>query len=160
MIKSSFQGSVVALVATGLLTLGACDIQDTFLEPQNPGLIDPSAVSNPSAAAALRIGALGSFKAATGGGESMWRWGGMLTDEFKSSDTFTQRNETDQRSIQTNNGTWGGVYASSQQARGYLRDAIEKMTEFNPTQKVQIAELYMSLAFLEMQFGQDLCNGI
>ena len=159
MIKSSFQVPAV-LAAAGLLVLGACDVQDTFLEPQNPGLIDPSAVSNPSAAAALRIGALGSFKTATGGGESMWRWGGMLTDEFKSSDTFTQRNETDQRSIQTNNGTWSPIYAQAQQTRGFLRDAIEKMTEFNPDQKVQIGELFMSLAFLEMQMAEDLCNGI
>ena len=52
-IKSSIHGSAVALVAASLLVLGACNIQDTFLEPQNPGLIDPSAVSNPSAAAAL-----------------------------------------------------------------------------------------------------------
>ena len=148
------------LAAAGLLLLGACNIQDTFLEPQNPGLIDPTAVSNPSAATALRIGALGAFKTATGGSESMWRWGGMLTDEFKSSDTFTQRNETDQRSIQTNNGTWSPVYAQAQQTRGYLRDAIEKMTEFNPDKKTEIGELYMSLAFLEMQLAEDLCNGI
>ena len=38
------------LAAASLLVLGACSVQDTFLEPQNPGLIDPSAVSNPSAA--------------------------------------------------------------------------------------------------------------
>src|SRR3954465_9227810 len=148
------------LAAAGLLALGACSIQDTFLEPQNPGLIDPSAVANPSAASALRIGALGSFKTATGGSESIWRWGDMLTDVWKSSDTFSQRNETDQRSIQTNNGTWSPVYAQAQQTRGYLRDAIEKMVEFNPEQKVQIGEVYMSLAFLEMQMAEDICNGI
>jgi starch-binding outer membrane protein, SusD/RagB family len=33
------------------------------------------------------------------------------------------------------------------------------MQEFNPQEKVQIGELYMSLAFLEMQLGEDLCNG-
>lgn len=152
--------ATTGLAAGALLAIGACDIQGTFLEPQNPGLIDPSAVSNPSAAAALRIGALGSFKTATGGSESMWRWGGMLTDEFKSSDTFTQRNETDQRSVQTNNGTWSPIYSQAQQTRGYLRDAIEKMTQYNPNQKVQIGELYMSLAFLEMQLAETLCNGI
>src|SRR4051794_10493169 len=98
--KSARPAAVSGAVAGALLALGACDVQQELLDPQNPGLIDPSAVSNPSAASALRVGALGSFKGATGAGESMWRWGGMLTDEFKSSDTFTQRNETDQRSIQ------------------------------------------------------------
>ena len=159
--RSALPVTLLKSAAAALLLLGACsDVQDQLLEPQNPDLIDPSAVSNPSAAAALRVGSLGSFKNATGAGESLWRWSGLLADEWKSSDTFSQRNETDQRSIQTNNGTWAGAYSTAQQARGFLYDGIQKMQEFNPEQKVQIAELYMALAFLEMQLAEDLCNGI
>ncbi|HEY4303890.1 MAG TPA: hypothetical protein VGM82_05460 [Gemmatimonadaceae bacterium] len=142
------------------MSLAACEFKDQLLEPQNPGIIDPSAVSSPTAATALRVGALGQFKGTTGASESMWRWGGMLGDEFKTSDTFSQRNETDQRQVQTNNGTWSPIYAAAQQTRGYLRDAIEKMTQFNGDQTTNISELYMSLAFLEMQMAEDLCNGI
>ena len=149
-----------ALAAT-CVPLAACDdLKHQFLEPQNPGLVDPGAVANAAAANALRIGALGAFKGTTGSGESIWRWGGMLTDEFKSSDTFSQRNETDQRQVQTNNGTWSPVYAAEQQARGFLRDAINGMTTYNPTQTANIGELYLSLGFLEMQMAEDLCNGI
>ena len=36
-------------------------------------------------------------------GDSPWMFAGLLTDEWKSSDTFSQRNETDQRSVQDNN---------------------------------------------------------
>jgi hypothetical protein len=148
-----------SLIVAGPM-IGCTSFKDYLLEPQNPGLIDPGAVSSPSAATALRVGALGQFKGTTGAGESVWRWGGLLADEFKTSDTFSQRNETDQRQVQTNNTTWSPVYAAEQQARGYLRDAIEKMTEFNPDQKANIAELFMSLGFLEMQMAEDLCNGI
>jgi len=150
-------GLAVATVAA----LGACStVQDQLLEPQNPDLIDPSAVSSPSAASALRVGALGSFKNATGATESLWRWSGLLSDEWKSSDTFSQRNETDQRSIQTNNATFTTAYNTVQQSRGFIYDAIQKMQQFNPQEKVQIGELYMALAFVEMQMAEDLCNGI
>lgn len=149
------------IAAAALVALGACStVQDQLLEPQNPDLIDPSAVSSPSAANALRVGALGAFKGATGANESLWRWGGLLGDEWKSSDTFSQRNETDQRSIQTNNATWTTSYGTVQQSRGFLYDAIQKMQQFNPQEKVQIGELYMSLAFIEMQMAEDICNGI
>ncbi len=159
--RGALPAGIVAGAAAALLALSACsNVQDQLLEPQNPDLIDPSAVGNPSAASALRIGALGAFKGATGAGESLWRWSGLLSDEWKSSDTFSQRNETDDRSIQTNNATWAGSYSTAQQTRGYIYDAIEKMKQFNPQEKVQIGELYMSLAFMEMQLGEDLCNGI
>src|SRR5262245_1951151 len=83
--------------------MGGCNVKDELLEPQNPGVIDPEATNSPAAAVGLRTGALGRLKDRTAGGESVWLFGGLLADEWKSSDTFTQRNETDQRAVQTNN---------------------------------------------------------
>ena len=131
--------AVVLLVAP--IGMNGCGFKDELLEPQNPGLIDPSQVNSADAADALRIGALGSLKGQTGGGETFWLYGGLLTDEWKSADTFLQRNETDQRVIQTNNGNIGGAYSSIQQARGFLRDAIEQMNKYLPEQKGNIGEL-------------------
>src|SRR6185503_1701103 len=88
--------SVATLVASAI-GMSACDPREELLEPQNPGLIDPSQVNSAEAADALRIGALGSLKSQTGGGETLWMYGGLITDEWKSADTFLQRNETDQR---------------------------------------------------------------
>jgi len=150
---------VVALVCI-CLPFGACNVKDQLLEPQNPGLVDPSAVNSPDAADALRIGALGSLRNVTAGSESLWMYGGLLTDEWKSSDTFLQRNETDQRAIQTNNGNINGAYNGIQQARGFIRDAIEQMDKYLPEAKGNRGELYFALGFIEMQMAEDFCNGI
>ena len=152
--------AVAGALAAGLIPMGACDIKHELLAPQNPGLIDPSTVNSPDAADALRIGALGSLKSNTGGGETLWMYGGLITDEWKSADTFLQRNETDQRTIQTNNANIAGAISGSQQTRGFIRDAIEQMTKYLPDQKGNIGELFMALGFIEMQMAQDLCNGI
>src|SRR5690349_15728097 len=114
-----------ALLASPIFV--ACDVKEELLAPQNPGIIDPTTVNSPSAAAGLRVGALGQLKSRTAGSENgFWMYSGLLADEWKSSDTFSQRNETDQRSIQTNNGNIQNAYNSSQQSRGFIRTAIEK----------------------------------
>ncbi|MDB4874578.1 MAG: hypothetical protein JWM41_1024 [Gemmatimonadetes bacterium] len=148
-----------AAIALPMLT-GACDVKKELLDPQNPAVIDPSAVTTPAAADALRIGAFGRLKVATAGGESMWLYGGLLTDEWKSSDTFTQRNETDQRSVQTNNGNIVTAYASLQQSRGYIKTAIDLLNQYTPDSTRNIGQMYMSLGFAEMTIAQTFCNGV
>ena len=49
--------SGAALVLTPLFS--ACNVKEELLAPQNPGVIDPSSVNSPAAAAGLRVGALG-----------------------------------------------------------------------------------------------------
>jgi hypothetical protein len=149
----------VALCCVGL-GVTACSFKDELLEPQNPGLVDPSSLNSPDAADALRIGALGSLRNVTAGSESLWLYGGLITDEWKSSDTFLQRNETDQRAIQTNNGNINGAYNSIQQSRGFIRDAIDQMEKYLPEAKGNRGELYFALGFIEMQMAEDFCNGI
>src|SRR4051812_9990934 len=94
--RTRWIASGLALAAAPIF--GACDFKQELLAPQNPGVIDPSSTNSPAAAAGLRVGALGQLKSRTAGGESVWLYGGLLSDEWKSSDTFSQRNETDQRS--------------------------------------------------------------
>ena len=134
-----------SVAVAGASLLGGCDVNKELLEPQNPGIIDPSAVTRPPAALALRVAALGQLKNRTAGGESVWLYGGLLADEWKSSDTFSQRNETDQRSIQTNNGNVQTAYNQLQQSRGYIRTAIDKSLQYTPDAKGDIAEMYFSL---------------
>src|SRR6478736_4696938 len=117
---------VASASMVGASFLGACNVNDELLQPQNPGIIDPSSTNSPAAAAGLRTGALGQLKNRTAGGESVWLFGGLLADEWKSSDTFTQRNETDQRSIQTSNANVAGAYNTLQQSRGFTRTALDK----------------------------------
>jgi len=148
-------GAAIALTPV----FSACNVKEELLAPQNPGVIDPASVNSPAAAAGLRVGALGQLKGRTAGSESVWLYGGLLADEWKSSDTFSQRNETDQRSIQTNNGNTQGAYNALQQARGYTRTAIEKSVEFTPDARGDIAEMWFTLGFLEMSLAENFCNG-
>jgi hypothetical protein len=151
-------------VASALLfvapLIGGCNVKDELLQPQNPGVIDPEATNSPAAAAGLRTGALGQLKNRTAGGESVWLFGGLLADEWKSSDTFTQRNETDQRSIQTSNANVAGAYNTLQQSRGFTRTALDKSLTFTPDAKGDIGEMFFTLGFEELSLAENFCNGI
>ncbi len=83
-----------------------------------------------------------------------------MTDEFKSGDTFSQRNDADQRVTQSNDGVMASTYNAVQQSRGRARDAIVALKQYAPTETVKIAEMYLEMGFMEMTLGQDFCNGI
>jgi starch-binding outer membrane protein, SusD/RagB family len=154
--------AAAGLVAGGLVALSACtDVKNQLLEPQNPGLIDPSAVGSPAAAMALKVGAIGrvAFVVNCGGNnECLWEEAGSLADEFHNSDFQNTRQDIDQRQIDDNNGTV--PWTSVTQNRGFVRDAIEKVNEFLPDNKADLGELYLGLGFLEMSLGENYCNGI
>jgi len=116
--------------AAALVATAGCDWKEELLAPQNPSVIDPASVNSPAAAEAVRVGAFGRLKSITAGSESMWLYGGLLTDEWKSSDTFSQRNETDQRSVQTNNANVQTAYTTVQQSRGFIRTAIDLLNKY------------------------------
>jgi starch-binding outer membrane protein, SusD/RagB family len=83
-----------------------------------------------------------------------------MTDEFKSGDTFEQRNNADQRVTQSSDGVAGATYTPVQQSRGRARDAINSLKEFAPTETAKIAEMYFVMGFMELTLGQNWCNGI
>lgn len=170
MMKLSYRARTAAVAgALVLLPLaGGCNVKDQLLEPQQPGLILPGDVSGTAGADALYIGALGRLKAWTVGGnvnqEAMFPMMALMTDEYKSSDTFSQRNEADQRSVQTTNAQVQSVYTQAQQGRGYARDAIRKLLAAEPNAPVtkagKVAEMYFAMGFAEMILGEVYCDGI
>src|SRR5829696_7573269 len=96
-----------AALMAGLLTAGACDVREELLSPQQPGTILPGDISSagPAGAEAIRVGALGRFQQLSPGGGNgnqteATLLGDLLTDVWKSGDTFSQHNETDQRVVQ------------------------------------------------------------
>lgn len=158
--------SVMAAGAVGLgLMLGGCNVKEELLAPQQPGVISPTDVQGPTAAEGLYNGAAGNFKNALSGGgsnqETIWQFSGLLTDEFRSSDTFTQRNDADQRVTQNNDGVLSSLYTTLQQSRGSARTALTYLRKFEPSSSnAHQAEMYFVLAFTEMQLAEDFCNGI
>lgn len=143
------------LAAVAFLT--GCDrLKTELLAPQNPGLVDPSAVASPAAALALRVGAIGRYKQVQAG-ESIWQMGGTLADEYKNADFSEVRIAADKR-ITDPLISWN--YGEVTRSRGYVRDAIRAMKAYTPDSSSLIGELYMELAFLEMTLADNYCNGI
>src|SRR5687768_16427315 len=103
-------------LAAGSLGLTARS-SDQLLQVVDPDIVDPSTVSNAGGATALRAGALARFSAATSGGESLFLYSGLLADEFRSSDTFSQRDGTDQRRILVSNANFFGTLRTAHGAR-------------------------------------------
>ena len=130
----------------------------------SPQIIGPDNVGGATGAAALRVGALGAFQGWVmgGGGNSsnIAMFGDLLTDEWKSGDTFAQHNEADQRTVQTNNSVLAGEYGGVQTARGRAQNAIDALQQFSPELTGQIAEMYFVKAYAELILSEDFCNGV
>ena len=146
-----------ALVAA----LAACDsTRENLLAADDPDIISPTAVQSPEGAEALRVGALSRLRNITAGGEGAWMLGGLLVDEWKSSDTFSQRNETDERKVQDNNGNVNGMLRELYRPRTAAREAINALREYRPTPTWTIAQMYFVMGFAELTLVENFCSGI
>jgi starch-binding outer membrane protein, SusD/RagB family len=154
------RAGVRTLAAAGLLAIAACDLTDSLLEVKDPDIINPDDVQNAEGAIALANGALDFFRNTTGGNESTWLFGGLLADEWSTSSTFVQNDETDQRKIQTNNSTITGMFRDLGRTRLGANLAIRGLKQYSPDPPRRIAEVYFARGFAEMQLAQDFCNGI
>jgi hypothetical protein len=146
-----------------LIPVASCDnMKDTLLDAPIPTVIDPSAANSAAGADALRIGALSrlrSITAGAGSGDSPWMFAGLLTDEWKSSDTFSQRNETDQRSVQDNNANLTPVLRDLYRARTSAREAIVALTQYAPTPAANIGQMWLVMGTAEVYLAEWFCNG-
>ncbi len=141
--------------------LVACDtVKDALLEAENPSIIDPSSVQSAAGANAVRNGALSRLRSATANDESTWLFGGLLADEWATSSTFVQNDETDQRQSQLNNGTVNNQLRRLYRVRTSANQAIELLVKYRPTPVAEIAEMYFARGFAELQLASDFCNGI
>jgi hypothetical protein len=151
-------------IASAFLT--ACDAKNELLSPQQPSVITPGSVTSPTAADALYAGALSRWKAAMNGGggntEALWNWEALFTDELRSADTFSQRNDADQRNLATNDGVLTPIYRAAQQARGRARDAINSLLAYDtsPLGKQHVGEMFTMMGYVEMAMSGVFCNGI
>jgi len=154
--------ATAGVAAVALLPLvGACgDVQDTLLEAVDPDIIAPENANSAEGALALYNGALGRIRTITASSESTWLFGGLLADEWSTSSTFVQNDETDQRAIQINNSSINGMLRSLARARTSSTEAMRGMRQWRPTETTRLAELYLVRAFAEMQLASDYCNGI
>lgn len=151
-------GAVLAVGLAGCST-------DKILDVTDPDIINPVDVNSPAGAAALRAGALGRLVQITGGSvaqsESFFLMGGMLADEFRSGDTFTERNETDQRGIRTQNSVLESTIRLIYRARTAAAQARATSDKYDPTAEPwELAEMHDVQAYAEILLAEHVCNGI
>jgi len=147
-------GAISALVLTA-----ACSA-DQLLKATDPDIINPEDTKSSESAIALGNGAINTFRAITGGGESTWMFGGLLADEWSTSSTFIQNDETDQRQVQEFNSTVTGELRNLYRTRTRAIEALAALKTLRPDLRATIAELYLAKGFAEMQLALDFCNGI
>jgi hypothetical protein len=164
MLRSKWVMTAAVIAALG--TASACNVRDELLSPQQPGTILPGDIASAGVAGAeaLRVGALGRFQQLTPGGGNgnqteATLLGDLLADVWKSGDTFTQHNETDQRTISTNNSVLSTAYSDLTRSRGFYRDAIKAIREVEPDKSAEIAEQYFIMGYSEMLLAELFCNG-
>jgi len=153
-------------LAAVMLGGSACNVRDELLSPQQPGTILPGDISGAGVAGAeaLRVGALGRFQQLTPGGgngnqSEASLLGDLLGDVWKTGDTFTQHNETDQRVVQTTNSVLATAYSDLNRSRGFYRDAISAIRAVEPEKSAEIAEQYFVMGYSEMWLAELFCNG-
>src|SRR5215217_5544311 len=101
--RKTSRTTVAVMLAGGLALTAACSgsLSDNLLTAVDPDIINPSDVNSVDGAEGLRLGVLRRLVTMTGepvaNTEGVWFTSGLLADEWKSGDTFVQRDETDKR---------------------------------------------------------------
>lgn len=160
--RISFGGRLTRTLAVlGLASTAACSsVTDSLLEATDPDLIPPGDAQSIEGARGLAIGTVSRLTAATAGNESTWLFGGLLADEWGTSSTFVQNDETDQRRIQENNSQISNMLYRLYRVRTSATQAIAGLKQWEPSATTSIGEMYFAKGFVELQLASDFCNGI
>jgi hypothetical protein len=139
--------------------LGACD---SVLDVHDPDIIVDA--GSAAGAIALRNGVILRFNQAMDGSgdapDGFFLMGGLLADEWRSGDTFEQRNTTDFRIVQTTNSFISDLFRRANRVRNEGQAAINALRQYSPTPLSNIGQMFAFMAFSENQVGEFFCNGI
>jgi len=158
------KGAVLLMLATGALI--ACN-KDKILTVTDPDIINPGSLGSAEGAEALRVGALNRISDVTGGlqgsgslNEGIFHFSGVVADEWRSTDTFVQRDEADSRSITEAN------TAMTLEARGLHRirvaanQAMASLRQWKPNNISDVGQMYWVRGWAEMTIAENFCNGM
>ncbi len=161
---SARRAGLMAGVLVAATAMSACNT-DQVLKVTDPDIINPSDITTAAGADALRLGALYRFQVATTGatgtnsGDTEFINSGVITDEWRSSDTFLQRNQIDSRNITTDNAEVTGPYRLLYRVRLAGTQAAEQLVKFNAP-GWQVGQMYVIQAYVENQLAEDFCSAI
>ena len=158
--------STMVLIA-GVLPLVSCN-KDRILDIIDPDLVNPSNLASAAAAEARRVGALSRLNDATSGlapprntslDEGVFFHGGLVSDELRSGDTFIQRDQPDQRSIQITNAAMTVVARGLNRVRVSAIQAIPVIQQYLPAQLSSVGQMYWLRGYAENMLAESFCNG-
>lgn len=153
-------------VAFGVaLPFSACNT-DNLLTVDDPSFASPTSLEGAAGLPTLYAGALGDFQIAYSGAgdDSYLSVVSLFTDELRSSDTFTTRTATDQRTqfptVQGN--TSDAAYNRLQYARRSNGEAAAAVEKYAPTGKAdaRYAQLKALEGFAIIALGEAFCGAI
>jgi hypothetical protein len=151
------RGLALAALAVAL-PLGCSDI----LEIKDPDIVPVPDANSPAAALSIANGVvLRVAQAVTGtqGPDALFLFGGLVTDEWRSGDTFVQRNNQDQRIFDPTNTFNAGPFRALNRVRVQAEQAIKGLRQFHPDSTPLVGEMYALTAFSEVLIGEHYCNG-
>ncbi len=147
--------------ALGILpaTLLGCSISE-LTEVVDPDVINPTALTSQTAAITLRNGVILRLAQATSGGENVVLMGGLLADEWRSGDTFEQRNTTDQRTLIPENTFLAPAFRAPMRVYVEAQTAVAATRQYQPTPRANVGMMFALGGFAANLIGEHFCNGI
>lgn len=155
-LRHAFRWTAASLVGAALT---ACSLSE-LTEVVDPDVINPKDLASPTAATSLRNGVLLRLAQATSGGENVFLMGGLLADEWRSGDTFEQRNTTDQRTLIPENTFLAGTFRAPMRVYVEAQTAVAVTRQFQPTPRSNVGLMFALGGFAANLIGEHFCNGI
>ena len=152
-----------AMIGVLILPVAACHT-DEVLHVFDPAVATPASLQTKAAVPTVYAGALGDFYAAYSGNnlsDAYTATSGAFTDELKSSDTFTTRNDADRRTqTSPSNGNLSDIpYVAIQRARRSNESAARLIAKFFPASDPRIAETTSLAGYSYITLGEGFCSG-
>jgi len=148
--------ALLPLVAVALVGEGCKDI----LSVNDPDIILEA--SSASGALALKNGVLLRLAQALNGvqgPDAFFVYSGLVTDEWRSGDTFVQRNNQDQRIWEPTNTFNADPYRRLNRVRVEGGAAIKAVRQYLPDSLSVVGRLFALTGYVEDLIGENYCNG-
>lgn len=155
--RRTLRGLAVVLLAS--VPAAACD--SGILEVTDPDVIFDA--NSAAGAQALRNGVILRLAQAVSGvqgPDALFVYGGLLTDEWRSGDTFVQRNNQDQRIWDPQNTFNAGPYRALNRVRVESQNAVVAIRKYMPADSTfLVGQMFALAAYVEVLMGEHYCNG-
>src|SRR5438874_2318966 len=150
-----------SLALACLVALPALACTDTLLNVTDPDIVQRA--NSASADNGLLNGAvlrLAQAVSGTQGPDALFMFGGLLTDEWRSGDTFIQRNTQDQRIWDPSNTFNAGPFRNLNRVRTQAALAVDGLRTYVPTGLADIARMFDFVGYTQVLMGEHYCNGV